>query len=88
VQEESDCCNCDFQPEERLTKYVTPGQLLAEAVCTEPTAEPASDVSLRLPDKIVSDNAVNEMFVVLINVLKIIEGLSYDAARAWSCCCN
>jgi len=37
--------------------------------------------SLLVPDKIVSDNAVNEMFVVLIMVLQIIAGLSCDAAR-------
>jgi len=37
--------------------------------------------SLSVPDKIVCDNAVNEMFVVLIMVLRIIAGLSYNAAR-------
>lgn len=59
-----------------------------EALCNNVQQNMPQTSSLWVPDKIVCVNAVNEMFVVLIKVLQITAGLSYDAARGKSCCCN
>ena len=71
---------------------MTPGQLFAEAMfsCLQQNLQQNTPQTSSLPvqDKIVGGDALNEMFVVLIMVLQIVAGLSCDAARSKSCCCN